>query len=88
MKLLKESLKKWNKDIFWWTNLKLDKKVEEVNNLDTLLEDYWDDHVEDFISKRDEGTKALWRNLHLKDSLLRQKARIKWLREGDLNIRS
>lgn len=62
LKMLRVSLKKWNKEVFGFLDLKIDKAVNEAQQM-------------------------IWNNLHLKESLLKQKSRHKWIKEGDLNSR-
>lgn len=39
----------------------------------------------DIIKKRKEATNRFWTNLRIKENMLVQKSRLKWLNEGDFN---
>lgn len=42
---------------------------------------------EDVVVRRVVTDKEVWRNISLKESLLRQKSRVSWLKDGDFNTR-
>lgn len=81
MKMLKERLKWWNKEVFGIIDLKIDKTIEEINALDNIVVAGGQIDVD--------GRKLLfaqfWNQLHARESLLLQKSRAKWTLEGDAN---
>jgi hypothetical protein len=67
-RLLKECFCKWNKEVFGFLDLNIDKTVKELNDIEGLLGG--DDEVADL--KRREGlNRDIWKQLHLKESLLK-----------------
>lgn len=79
LKLLKENLKKWNRDIFGFIDKKIGELKNEIRELD--IEDESQGLAEGDVIRREEVTAKLFRNLHQKNSLAAQKAKIKWLKE-------
>ncbi|GAU42390.1 hypothetical protein TSUD_296880 [Trifolium subterraneum] len=84
MKRLKEALKKWNRDVFGFKDLCIDKTVRELNEVEDLIAN-GDVDPADLNSK--ELVRKFWEQIHSKESLLRQKSRTKWIQEGDSNSR-
>ncbi|PNX74944.1 cysteine-rich receptor-like protein kinase, partial [Trifolium pratense] len=84
LKLLKECLKSWNKEVFGILDLNIDKTVQELNEVEGLLAG--EDVVMDLVRK-DVLNKEFWQQLHYKESMLKQKSRIRWVKEGDSNTR-
>lgn len=83
LKLLKEDLKKWNHEVFGNIDKKIGELKNEIRDLD--IEDEAQGLEEGDIIRRKEATAALFRNLHQKNNLVAQKAKIRWLKEGDVN---
>ncbi|XP_058732688.1 uncharacterized protein LOC131604250 [Vicia villosa] len=73
LKIFRNILRSWNKEKFGWLYLNIQEASNKINRMDG-----------DYQGCR-EAKDDLWKNLHLKESLLRQKSRQKWLKEGDLN---
>ncbi|CAJ2635642.1 unnamed protein product [Trifolium pratense] len=84
MKRLKEALKKWNRDVFGFKDLCIDKTVRELNEVEDLIANGGVDPT-DLNSK--ELVRNFWEQIHSAESLLRQKSRTKWIQEGDSNSR-
>ncbi|KAL8507401.1 hypothetical protein ACS0TY_018084 [Phlomoides rotata] len=85
LKMLKEDLKVWNQQKFRILEASIEKKRNEV-----LIQDTIDDVLgleSEEIYRRAHIMDALAKDLQRLDSQLYQKARIKWIAEGDANTR-
>lgn len=82
MKMLKEKLRVWNKEVFGVVDLNIEEDVKELNNLDQMLIEHWDEAT---VSKRKEVSVSFWKQIRLKESILHQKSRARWIKEGDVN---
>ena len=85
IKILKQKLKIWNKESYGDTLKKVIKIEEELNKLEEETTNR-QLSVEE-VSKRKQLQEALWVAAHAHESLLRQKARIRWIKLGDCNSR-
>ncbi|GKV44390.1 hypothetical protein SLEP1_g51580 [Rubroshorea leprosula] len=75
LKLLKEFLKGWNRDVFGDVEAQLEKASAKVEKIDRRNEDF---ELEEFkVSQRQEGVQEIWDVLRKKEVILRQKSR--WL---------
>lgn len=83
LKYLKGELKKWNREVFGLIDKNVGEIKEKIHELDMIDEVGGLD--ENMIIQRKEMTAELFRKLHQKGSLNAQKAKIRWLREGDVN---
>lgn len=83
LKGLKEAIKVWNKEEYGGMEERVEWLVEEIGDLDGLGEErrLREDEVESRKTKFEE----LWRLLKAKDSLVVQRSKSKWLKEGDTN---
>ncbi|XP_058783440.1 uncharacterized protein LOC131658124 [Vicia villosa] len=78
--LLKDKLRWWNLNIFGKIYLEMEEEVNELNELDDM------DMVDELVleDKRKASRKFLF-NLKIKENMIIQKARMKWLNDGDVN---
>lgn len=84
-KLLKGDLKIWNQQVFGVMESKIEKLKEEIWQLDILDETFGLEEEE--CMRRQELMALLFRDLKLRNNILAQKSRNKWLKEGDTNSR-
>lgn len=77
MKLLKDSLKRWNKNVFGWNDLKIREGVKGINVVDILLSNILDDYMESLASRRSLASCQMWRNLVIKEKMILQISRVK-----------
>lgn len=83
LKMLKEDLKKWNQDTFGEMNKNIQELKDKIQELDILDDSFGLEELE--IIRRKEATANLFQKLNQRNSLNAQKAKIKWLQEGDVN---
>lgn len=87
LKVLRENLRRWNKEIFGHLNLKVDEAIKDLNALyfeapsEGLVE------VKALVTKRSLASKKVCSYILEKESFLCPKARSLWLFEGDSNFR-
>ncbi|GKV49437.1 hypothetical protein SLEP1_g56187 [Rubroshorea leprosula] len=85
LKLLKEFLKGWNRDVFGDVEAQLAKATAMVEKIDKRNEDF---ELEEFeVSQRQEGVQEIWDVLSKKEAIWRQKSRCNWAQLGDVNTR-
>lgn len=85
IKRLKQGLKTWNREKFENTLKKVKKIEEELNKLEV-------DTIHRQLTTQEETQRrdlqeALWVAAQAHESVLRQKARIRWIKQGDCNSR-
>jgi hypothetical protein len=73
LKGLKATIKEWNKEEYGGMEERVERLVEEISAIDEKGEEESLSEVE------------LWRLLKAKDSLLVQRSKSRWLKEGDTN---
>lgn len=83
LKALKNKLKDWNKQVFGDINNRRKDVVRDMNLLDANSE--FDDLDVEEQRKRKDLAADLWRISNLQETLLHQKSRLKWIKDGDLN---
>ena len=85
IKRLKQRLKFWNQEQFGDTLKKVKKVEAELNKLeeDTIQRELSSQEVMKMIQLQE----ALWVDAQAHESLLRQKVRARWIKEGDCNSR-
>ncbi|KAL8474246.1 hypothetical protein ACS0TY_030897 [Phlomoides rotata] len=85
LKRLKADIKQWNREVFGMMDAKIEARKQEINKLDIIDEVMGLDEQE--ISRRNEERVNLFHDMKCKDNILLQKARCKWIKEGDANTR-
>ncbi|KAI5438061.1 hypothetical protein KIW84_023976 [Lathyrus oleraceus] len=71
-KLLRERLRWWNKNVFGWVDLKIEERVNTLNDTEVGMErDSGKVLVTDLL-KRNVVQEDIWNNLHLKESMLKK----------------
>lgn len=83
IKLLKEDLKVWNKEIFGNIGNSIEKYRQELKILDTIDDVLGLEDME--IVRRNEIKALLFLEMKKKGSMVQQKSRSKWILEGDEN---
>lgn len=66
LKILKVSLRRWNKKVFGLYDLKVEEGVKEINNVDKVLLSSDENEVEELVDKRSRTIYSIWRNCLLK----------------------
>ncbi|XP_058783451.1 uncharacterized protein LOC131658138 [Vicia villosa] len=85
LRLLKDKLRRWNKEVFGKIELDMEDGVRDLNIADERLASFNDAFFDDNLALRKESSATFWRNLRLKENMLLQKSRVKWIKEGDSN---
>jgi hypothetical protein len=83
LKGLKAIIKAWNMDVYGIVDAKIMLLVEEIQMLD--LQGEVAGLRQEEVERRKKLFGDLWHLLKSKDSLIVQKSRARWLREGDAN---
>ncbi|KAL8523184.1 hypothetical protein ACS0TY_013234 [Phlomoides rotata] len=83
LKLLKADLKTWSRDIFGEMNQKMEVQKETIDKLDRFDEIFGLEEEE--VIERNRVEAELKRNLIWHERFMHQKAKTKWIKEGDMN---
>jgi hypothetical protein len=83
LKGLKTCIKAWNKEVYAGIDLKINKLLEDIEELDVRSE--LGILSEEEAGNRKHCFRLLWHFLKSKESVLMQRAGVRWLREGDSN---
>ncbi|XP_058759273.1 uncharacterized protein LOC131632551 [Vicia villosa] len=85
LRRLKDRLRWWNKYVFGKIDLEVEEDVRDINIGDDRLELVLHDNCTDVVLDRKKATIRFWLNLRIKENMLAQKSKLKWLKEGDCN---
>lgn len=85
LKLLKTALRSWNSEVFGDMNVLRKKLVLRINELDEKAES--EGINEDERSERHKAMMEFWKVSKLNESILYQKSRVRWIKEGDMNTK-
>lgn len=85
LKVMKTNLKKWNLEVFGDVNRKKKKAADILNELEKKAE--VSDLGEEELKQRREYGAEFWKRAKQAESLACQKAKIKWVKEGDANTK-
>ncbi|XP_058741401.1 uncharacterized protein LOC131613777 [Vicia villosa] len=77
----------WNNNVFGHVELKDEDTVKELNRLDNNSTIPDSGFLGMMHVDREAAVKKVWDSIHYKKSIQRQKARIRWIKDGDLNTR-
>ncbi|XP_058721864.1 uncharacterized protein LOC131593391 [Vicia villosa] len=77
-RIIKDKLRWWNITVFGKFDLEVEEGVRELNEADDC--DVLDDEIQ-AIKKN--ASSRFWLNLRIKENMLIQKSRLKWLNDGD-----
>jgi hypothetical protein len=83
LKGLKAKIKEWNKEVYGGLDTKIQLLVEEIKEIDVRGELCGLSNVE--AENRKNFFSHLWHLLKSKDSMLFQRSRMRWIKEGDAN---
>ncbi|XP_058746958.1 uncharacterized protein LOC131619936 [Vicia villosa] len=87
LKMLRARLRWWNINVFGWINLKVDNEVSTMNILEDQLMQFDEEPSTEELETRRNQQEVIWRNLKLKEGMIRQKSRERWVKEGDNNTK-
>ncbi|CAK8572199.1 unnamed protein product [Lathyrus sativus] len=85
LKCLKVRLKIWNKEVFGILDLDVDIAVKSLKKLDTVAS--LSGFCNSLSTAMEEAISLVWQTMNYRESILRQKSRHHWFREGDVNSR-
>ncbi|KAL6566436.1 hypothetical protein OROGR_002051 [Orobanche gracilis] len=83
LKRLKEKLKEWNRDHCGMLDKKISEQMDIVNVVDEKVN--FEELTDEDVTRRREASAELWKRAKQKDSLMSQKSRLRWLKDGDSN---
>ncbi|XP_058775832.1 uncharacterized protein LOC131650119 [Vicia villosa] len=87
LKTLKNRLAWWNKSVYGWIDLKINRDGREMHALDNLFVHFAGNVPDDVVAKRLKVAEDFWDNINKREGILRLKSRQLWLAEGDDNTR-
>ncbi|XP_058775360.1 uncharacterized protein LOC131649625 [Vicia villosa] len=85
LEFLRAALRNWNREVFGILNLEVEVARKDFNSLDDLAFDGSLVDLEELALRRSVASSKMWETLNFKESILRQKARVLWMEEGNSN---
>lgn len=85
LRLLKDKIKVWNKEVFGKYDLEVKEGVRDINRFDDKLDPSSSSSFMDDLVLRKEASCKFWRNIRIKENMLLNRSRLSWMREGDSN---
>ncbi|XP_058761292.1 uncharacterized protein LOC131634664 [Vicia villosa] len=79
-RIIKDMLRWWNNTVFGKYDLEVEEGVRELNEADDC-----DVLGEEIQAIKRKASSRFWLNLKIKENMLIQKSRLKWLNDGDSN---
>lgn len=80
LRLLKDKLRRWNKEVFGKIDLETEEGVRDMNiAYERLVSDSNSSFTNNLVLRK-EATSKFWRNLRIKENMLLQKSRLRWLK--------
>ncbi|GAU35252.1 hypothetical protein TSUD_323890 [Trifolium subterraneum] len=78
-KLSKDCLRKWNREVFGYLDLNIEKTVKDLNDIEGMM---GGDDMELELTRREDLNKLRFLETdHFKESFLKQKSRMQWVKE-------
>lgn len=83
LRMIKDILRGWNGEVFGVLDFNVEEAIKELNSLDHQM-DIEGECTSYVISKMwVEATTRVWQTIQHNESMLRQKSRVRWIREVD-----
>lgn len=71
LRLLKLSLKRWSVEVFGWIDLKMNKTLKVMNDLNYQVSNSDCANIDEIALKRELASAGVWNQLNMKEFLLR-----------------
>lgn len=71
--------------MFGWHDLKVEERVDEINEIDKKLSNDVNEEVKEMVNRRNKTISSMWSQLDIKDNMLIQNSIVNWIREGNQN---
>ncbi|KAI5389970.1 hypothetical protein KIW84_075329 [Lathyrus oleraceus] len=87
LKGLKDGLKCWNKELFRFLDPEVEMAEKNLNAMDHLASISSSGLSPSLVTKKEVASCRLWKSLPFRESMIRQKSRHQWIKEGDYKSR-